>query len=97
MPRRLLIFQYWGIEYAGLFFQRPVMISPIDITVNGEAATLAEDHALTTLLIAQGIAPDAARGVAVAINDRVIRRQLWPSTDLAAGDRVEIVTARQGG
>ena len=37
------------------------------------------------------------RGVAVAVNDTVIPRARWEEHLLEEGDRVEIVTAMQGG
>ena len=36
-------------------------------------------------------------GVAVAVNEAVVTRAEWPGTTLAEGDRVEILTAVQGG
>ncbi|HEU4948515.1 MAG TPA: sulfur carrier protein ThiS [Kribbella sp.] len=36
-------------------------------------------------------------GVAVAVNETVVTRADWPGTTLAEGDRVEILTAVQGG
>jgi sulfur carrier protein len=36
-------------------------------------------------------------GFAVAVNETIVRRAAWASTLLADGDRVEIVTASQGG
>ena len=36
-------------------------------------------------------------GIAVAVNDRVVRRSLWTEHKLLEGDRVEIVRAVQGG
>lgn len=41
--------------------------------------------------------PSAPVGVAAAVNDRVVPRSAWATTELHAGDRVEIVTAVQGG
>lgn len=38
-----------------------------------------------------------SRGVAVAVNGEVVPRLAWPATRLAAGDRVEVLTAVQGG
>ena len=38
-----------------------------------------------------------ARGVAVAVDDVVVPRGIWGSTTVRGGDRVEIVTAVQGG
>ncbi|MEU8824995.1 sulfur carrier protein ThiS [Streptomyces sp. NPDC048636] len=37
------------------------------------------------------------QGVAVAVNETVLTRSLWDSTPLTEGDRIEIVTAMQGG
>ena len=36
-------------------------------------------------------------GVAVAVNEAVVTRAEWTGTTLAEGDRVEILTAVQGG
>jgi sulfur carrier protein len=72
-------------------------IDSSQITVNGEQRPLPGDGALTALLRVEGIDPDEASGVAVALNDEVVRRSEWPTTTLEAGDRVEIVTATQGG
>ena len=37
------------------------------------------------------------KGVAVAVNDEVVSRSRWTTTRLAEDDRVEILTAKQGG
>jgi sulfur carrier protein len=37
------------------------------------------------------------RGVAVAVNGEVVPRSTWPETRLYDGDRVEVLTAAQGG
>jgi sulfur carrier protein len=39
----------------------------------------------------------APRGVAVAVNGAVVRRADWATTCLSEGDRVEVLTATQGG
>ncbi len=67
------------------------------ITVNGTERDIAAGTWLPDVLTEMGIAPDAARGVAVAVNDAIVRRADWGATVLNEGDRVEIVTARQGG
>ncbi|MFE1169533.1 sulfur carrier protein ThiS [Nocardiopsis sp. NPDC058789] len=36
-------------------------------------------------------------GIAVAVNDEVVRRTAWTDTELSAGDRVDVLTAVQGG
>ena len=65
------------------------------IRINGEGAPLSA-ATLAELLALQGI--DAgAKGIAVALNGKVVRRQAWTETKLSAGDDVEIVRVRQGG
>jgi sulfur carrier protein len=39
----------------------------------------------------------ATSGVAVAVNDEVVRRSAWESTPLRELDRLEVLTAVQGG
>lgn len=36
-------------------------------------------------------------GIAVALNDEIVHRHEWASTTVGEGDRIEIVTAVQGG
>ncbi len=59
-------------------------------TVDGAGATLKE------LISGRGIDP-ARRGLAVALNGRVVSRVSWGETRLVPGDRVEIVQALAGG
>jgi sulfur carrier protein len=40
---------------------------------------------------------DSSKGYAIALNGALVRKDKWPSTTLADGDRVEIVRAMQGG
>lgn len=68
---------------------------PAHITVNG----VREPHAaptLAALLVARDIDP-AARGIAVALDGRVVPRAAWADTPIAPGATVEIVQARPGG
>lgn len=65
------------------------------IQVNGRQEPLSA-QTLAALLAEKEIAPDA-RGIAIALNGAVVRRADWPTTQLRAGDTVEIVRARQGG
>lgn len=37
------------------------------------------------------------RGIAVAVNGEVVRRAQWPQHRLSNGDRVDVLTAAQGG
>ena len=64
--------------------------------VNGEPRDLDAPVTLDALLALLGRDP-AQPGVAVAVGDRVVRRAEWPSTRVGEGDRVEIITAAQGG
>jgi sulfur carrier protein len=64
------------------------------VSLNGEArdvpAGLTLDRLVATLTTAH-------RGVAAAVNETVIPRSRWTSTALGEGDRVEVLTAVQGG
>ena len=51
---------------------------------------------LDELLRALGVPPDRT-GTAVAVNDAVVPRGRWAATRVAEGDRIEIITAAQGG
>ena len=37
------------------------------------------------------------RGIAIAVNGEVVPRSAWDATGLHPGDRVEVLTAAQGG
>lgn len=66
------------------------------LTVNGSEHVLAEACAIADLV--ESIFGDRrACGVAVAVNDAVVQRSAWEEQSLADGDRVDIVTAVQGG
>ena len=66
------------------------------IRLNGEPRELPEPLALDALLRHLGRDPET-HGYAVAVGDRVVRRTDWPVTTVGEGDRVEIITASQGG
>jgi sulfur carrier protein len=66
----------------------------MNIVVNGERRRIAAGTALDTLVAALTPAPS---GVAAALNETVVPRAQWPSTSLTDGDRVEVLTAVQGG
>ncbi len=66
------------------------------LTLNGADRELPAGATLTDLLLLAGLPPDRT-GVAIARNGEVVRRAEWPSTALAEGDRIELVSATQGG
>ncbi|GAA1003953.1 thiamine biosynthesis protein ThiS [Streptomyces sp. F-3] len=66
----------------------------VTISVNGEPRRVAPGTALDTVVRSLTAAPS---GVAAAVNETVVPRAQWPSTALAEGDRVEVLTAVQGG
>lgn len=72
----------------------------IPITVNGDDRTVPDGYPLTDLLRDLEIDPDneaETSGVAVALNESVIRRQDWDDVRLAEEDRVEVIQAQPGG
>ncbi|MCX4739694.1 sulfur carrier protein ThiS [Streptomyces antibioticus] len=70
------------------------MSRSVTISVNGERREVASGTALDSVV--RSLAP-APSGVAAALNETVVPRAQWPATALAEGDRVEILTAVQGG
>jgi sulfur carrier protein len=64
------------------------------VTING---TPRELPAGATAADAVRLITDAATGLAVAVNDEVLRRAAWDTAVLADGDVIEILTAVQGG
>lgn len=66
-------------------------------SVNGASRSADGPLPLERVLTLEDVDPGALRGVAVAVNDRLVRRGAWSGTTVSDGDRVEIVTARQGG
>ncbi|WP_420847603.1 sulfur carrier protein ThiS [Natronosporangium hydrolyticum] len=66
------------------------------ISVNGEQREAPAPLSVATI-VAELVADPSARGVAVALNGEVLPRAAWESTSLGDGDRVEVLTATQGG
>jgi sulfur carrier protein len=62
--------------------------------VNGEPRDIPAGLTLDCLVESFSAAP---AGVAAAVNETVVPRGQWPATALADGDRVEVLTAVQGG
>ena len=64
------------------------------IVVNGEERDVAEGITLAELLATLGAGPT---GIAVACNDRVVRRSVYEQHRINQDDRVEIIKAVAGG
>lgn len=66
----------------------------MNVDLNGASRTLAED---ATVADAVASLTSAVTGVAVAVNGEVVPRGVWSATALRDGDRLEVLTAAQGG
>ena len=64
------------------------------LTVNGQARTAASGITLEQLVA--GLT-ELTSGVAAAVGGEVVPRKKWAATPVQDGDRIEIVTAVQGG
>jgi len=64
------------------------------ITVNGERSDVAAGTSVETIVAT--LTPQRS-GVAVALNDSVVPRAAWSATVVADDDRLEVLTAVQGG
>jgi sulfur carrier protein len=64
------------------------------VRVNGSPRELAAGTALDAVV---ALLTPARSGVAAALNETVVPRDRWAGTVLADGDRVEVLTAVQGG
>ncbi|WP_197084494.1 sulfur carrier protein ThiS [Saccharothrix sp. ST-888] len=69
-------------------------MNEISLTVNGEPRRIPPATTLAEVVATLSRAP---RGVAAALNEAVVPRSAWADTVLDAGDRIEILTAVQGG
>jgi sulfur carrier protein len=66
----------------------------MNVTINGTAYELPLGSTVTQAV--QKLT-GVGSGVAVAVNDEVVSRGAWDSTALVESDRVEVLTAVQGG
>jgi sulfur carrier protein len=64
------------------------------VLVNGAGRDLRDGATVADVVAA---VTGQVRGVAVAVNGEVVPRASWAQTALRAGDRVEVLTATQGG
>ncbi|WP_043269486.1 sulfur carrier protein ThiS [Streptomyces sp. CT34] len=66
----------------------------MSVSVNGEVRRVPGGLTLDRLVATLS---RAAGGVAAAVNETVVPRAQWAGTALGDGDRVEVLTAVQGG
>ncbi|WP_225848387.1 sulfur carrier protein ThiS [Streptomyces sp. HPF1205] len=66
----------------------------ITVQVNGESRAFDPPTALGDIVACLTSSPS---GVAAALNETVVPRGQWPTTEVRDGDRVEVLTAVQGG
>ena len=66
------------------------------IELNGERVRLSTAATVAEAVARLG-AVEARRGIAVAVDGEVVPRSEWERTELAEGQRVEVVGAIQGG
>lgn len=66
----------------------------VRVTVNGVATDVAAASSVAALVAAHGL---KQRRVAVAVNGDVVPRSQWATTEVAAGDRVEVLAPTAGG
>jgi sulfur carrier protein len=66
----------------------------VNVIINGEPHQLEPG---ATVAQAVRVVTAATEGVAVAVNDEVVRRAAWGTRPVTDGDRVEVLAAVQGG
>ncbi|NYH50873.1 MULTISPECIES: sulfur carrier protein ThiS [Nocardiopsis] len=71
----------------------------MELIINGDRREVTDDTTVEAVVrdltaAANGEIPG---GIAVAVNDEVVRRAAWSDNALGAGDRVDVLTAVQGG
>jgi sulfur carrier protein len=66
----------------------------VKVVMNGDDRELTDG---ATVAEAVAAVTGQTRGVAVAVNGEVVPRSRWAQAALSAGDRVEVLTAAQGG
>lgn len=69
-------------------------MSAIVVMVNGTERELAAETSVADLV---AVAAPSPKGIAVAVNAELVPRSTWGDTRLCDGDRIEVLTAAQGG
>ncbi|WP_184583354.1 sulfur carrier protein ThiS [Lipingzhangella halophila] len=66
----------------------------MDVIINGERRDLAPH---TTVAAVVDSLTETTTGIAVAVNDEVVPKASWADTEVTENDRVDVLTAVQGG
>lgn len=69
----------------------------IHLTLNGEAHTTEAGATVADVLTEMDLDPSRPKGIAVAVNDEIVPKDEWTERGLKPADRIEVITARQGG
>lgn len=67
----------------------------MEIILNNQSQIINEGSTLQDIVLAQ--LGDKQKGVAIAVNNMVIQKQVWPLTILKSNDNILIIKATQGG
>ena len=70
------------------------------VTINGDTVAFDSEATLGDVVLRTMTKPDGTytdRGIAVAVNQIVVPRADWAATTLRPDDKIEIITAVQGG
>lgn len=70
------------------------MRETLRVQINGNAREVSEGLTLSDLIAELSLAPER---IAIERNQQVVRRDEWPNTIVADGDRIEIVHFVGGG
>lgn len=78
------------------YFPKEACVARLSLTINGEERELELDTpTVESLLDVLGV--PSQKGVAVALDDRVVPRSQWAATPISDGQHIEIIRATQGG
>ncbi|MBA2664887.1 MAG: sulfur carrier protein ThiS [Bradymonadaceae bacterium] len=69
----------------------------MELHINGEKRRFSQSETINVSDLLDALAVEQRRGLAVAINERVIPKSRWSEFLVNDGDAVEIIRATQGG
>ena len=72
------------------------MSAMLTVRVNGAEVAATVGATVAEIVGATGVGPES-RGIAVALDGEVVRRADWATTVVRDGQRIEVLTAVQGG